>query len=108
MGQNIRKIRIQKGFSQEYMAETLGITQPTYARLEKDDHRISIVRLLQIAQQLETNVSELIGQKAKELNLKNDNTLQAKSNPYLDNKEYITTLKGEVAFLRELLQKFRG
>lgn len=114
VGQSIRKIRVQKGYSQEYMAESLGITQPSYARLEKDDNRINVVRLLQIAQYLETNVSELLGQKAQKVTNQSNNTT---ANAYnvdkiskiinVDN-EYIASLKDEIIFLRELLQRFQG
>lgn len=60
IGNTIRKTRDLKGLSQENLATSLGITQPSYARLEKDDDRISIIRLQQIAVVLETTVAELI------------------------------------------------
>lgn len=109
VGQSIRKIRVQKGYSQEYMAESLGITQPSYARLEKDDNRINVVRLSQIAQYLEVNVGELLGQKAQNIiHSNNGHNAQAKIETYIANKEYIESLKEEIAFLRDLLQKFQG
>jgi transcriptional regulator with XRE-family HTH domain len=42
IGGKIRKLRDQMGFSQESMAFELGLTQPSYARLEKEDERISV------------------------------------------------------------------
>jgi transcriptional regulator with XRE-family HTH domain len=45
----IRQLRVLKGISQEYIAEELGITQPSYARLEAQDSRINIERLKKIA-----------------------------------------------------------
>jgi transcriptional regulator with XRE-family HTH domain len=111
VGQNIRKFRTQKGYSQEYMAESLGITQPSYARLEKDDNRINVVRLLQIAQYLEVNVGELLGHKAQMVtNQSNNKTATAynvdKVSKIINaDKEFIASLKGEIAFLREVLSK---
>lgn len=56
LGFNIRKIREQKGFSQEYMANELDISQASYARLENEDTKITVERLQKIAEILETNI----------------------------------------------------
>lgn len=60
IGKNIRYIRERKGLSQETVAFALGISQSTYARLEKKDERISILRFLQIAQILNCDFHDLI------------------------------------------------
>lgn len=107
IGERIRRIREQKGFSQDNIAIELGITQPTYARLEKDDDRIGITRLISIAEILKTTVSELIDEKAeKVINQQYSKNPQA----YIDNifqadKEHIQTLKDEIDFLRKLLDQ---
>lgn len=67
IGSKIRVLREQKGYSQESIAHELGITQPSYARLEKHDERISITRLKQIAIILKTTVAELIDEKTQKL-----------------------------------------
>jgi transcriptional regulator with XRE-family HTH domain len=46
------------------LAAALDITQSNYERLEKDDNRISVPRLIVIARTLETTVTELVGEKA--------------------------------------------
>jgi transcriptional regulator with XRE-family HTH domain len=51
-------------FSQENLAAALDITQSNYARLEKDNNRLSVPRLIVIARTLETTVTELVGEKA--------------------------------------------
>ena len=63
IGRRIKQKREQLGFSQDNLALELGITQPTYARLEKEDNRISIPRLINIAAILKTSVSSLIDEK---------------------------------------------
>lgn len=60
IGENIRYIREKKGLSQETVAFALGISQSTYARLEKKDERINIVRFIQIIAILNCDVFELI------------------------------------------------
>jgi transcriptional regulator with XRE-family HTH domain len=88
------------------MANELGLTQPSYARLEKEDDRISITRLIQISNVLETTVSELINEKAaKVINQQNSEN----PNAYVDvvinaDKEHINSLRNEIDFLRNLLK----
>lgn len=107
VGNKIRQIRESRGLSQDNIALELGITQPSYARLEKDDNRINIIRLMQIAGVLETTVSELIDEKTqKVINQQNSQN----PNAYVDtiinsDKEHIQTLKDEISFLRKLLEE---
>lgn len=105
IGNNIRKVRDLKGLSQENVAISLGITQPSYARLEKDDDRITITRLKQIAIILQTSVAELINEKtAKVINQQNSENPQAYVDVIINaDKSHIETLKSEIAFLQELL-----
>jgi len=42
---NIKKIREKKGFSQEFVAEKLGINQSTYGKLERDKLNMTLNRL---------------------------------------------------------------
>ncbi|WP_322970456.1 helix-turn-helix transcriptional regulator [Faecalibacter sp. LW9] len=56
IGFNIRKIRESKGFSQDYMASVLNISQASYARLENEDTKVTVDRLYKIAEILDTNI----------------------------------------------------
>ncbi len=109
IGNNIRILREAKGFSQDNMASELGITQPSYARLEKDDERISITRLIHIATLLKTTVAELIDEKTqKVINQQNSENSMAYNVDTINtiinaDKEHIQTLKDEIYFLRNML-----
>ena len=46
---NIILERTKKGYSQEYMAERLGIGQKTFCKLEKGHTKLSVERLKKIA-----------------------------------------------------------
>lgn len=107
IGNKIRQVREHKGLSQEYIATELGITQPSYARLEKEDERISITRLISIAGILKTTVSELINEKTgKVINQQNSENPSAYVDTIINaDKEHIQTLKEEITFLREQLNK---
>jgi transcriptional regulator with XRE-family HTH domain len=110
IGNKIRNLREQKGYSQESLAQELGLTQPSYARLEKHDDRISIIRLIQIATILKTTVGELIDEKAqKVINLQNSQGCQAYNVDTINtiinaDKEHIATLKAEIDFLRKIVE----
>ncbi len=109
VGNKIRILREQKGYSQDSLAHELGITQSSYARLEKQDERINIIRLMQIANILKTTVAELIDEKSQKISNQNDNeTAYSYNADYINNiinsdKEHINTLKEEIEFLKKLL-----
>ena len=108
IGNKIRVLREQKGYSQESLAQELGLTQPSYARLEKQDERISITRLMQIAKVLKTSVAELIDENSKNvIHQSNNKKAEAYNVETIINadKEHIATLKDEITFLRVLLEK---
>lgn len=107
IGNKIRQMRELNGLSQENLAFDLGITQPSYARLEKEDERISITRLIHIAGVLKTTVSELIDEKTqKVINQQNsENSTGYVENIINSDKEHIKTLKEEISFLRKIIEK---
>ena len=57
---NILKIRTNKGFTQQNVAEYLGIEQGSYSLIEKGRRELSIERLLQIAIFLGVDVKDII------------------------------------------------
>ena len=58
--ERIKKIRIEKGYSQEYMADMLNISQNSYHKLERGHTKISLLKFIEIAKILEIETSELI------------------------------------------------
>ena len=102
----IRQLRTQQGISQEFMAEELGITQPSYARLETEDSRINVVRLMIIAKILEVSASELLGEKSNNIiHHNNGDNAQAYIKAINSDKNHIQSLKDEITFLRKVLKK---
>ncbi len=108
IGNKIRILREEKGFSQENMANTLDITQSNYARLEKDDNRISVPRLIIIAKTLETTVTELVGENANNVVNQNNNheAITYLHTVFQSDKEHIQTLKDEIEYLKKMLDRF--
>lgn len=56
----IKKLRLSKNLSQNYLADELGVDVTNYSRLERGETKISVERLKKIAEILNVNVSLLI------------------------------------------------
>lgn len=63
---NIRKIREEKNYTQEYLAAKLKISQNAYSKIELGYTKITLERLFQIAEVLEITAIELIGESVAE------------------------------------------
>jgi len=64
---NIRKIREFRDYTQEYLAMKLGISQNAYSKIELAYTRITLERLIQIAQILEVDSVDLITSNSEDL-----------------------------------------
>ena len=60
IGNKLRQLRINKGYSQEYMAEILAVSQKTYSNMENDKTSISIEVLKKIAEEYKVDMIELL------------------------------------------------
>jgi len=60
IGYNIKKIRELRNYSQEYVAQKLEISQPTYAKIENGTIIPKIDRLQRIAEILDIDMSFLL------------------------------------------------
>lgn len=60
IGDNIKKLRELKNYTQAYMANQLELSLASYGRIERDDTDITISRLTQIAAILETSLSNIL------------------------------------------------
>ncbi|MBN9293283.1 MAG: helix-turn-helix transcriptional regulator [Flavobacteriia bacterium] len=75
----IRFLRLSKNFTQNYMADELGIDGANYGRLERGETGISVDRLKKVAKILGVKTSFLIGDKTNdesEESLKNGEILK--------------------------------
>ncbi|AQX05880.1 DNA-binding protein [Elizabethkingia meningoseptica] len=98
VGSKIKRFREEKGYKQEYMATELEISQSNYSRLEKDDNRLTVSKVKRIAEILNIPVAVLFGE------YKNETVAEDQMSTY-QHKEYITSLKEEIVFLRKMLDE---
>jgi transcriptional regulator with XRE-family HTH domain len=59
---NIRLIRVSKGFSQEFIAKKLNITQQAYSLMEKNPDIMTLKRLKDLCKILDVNILTLLGE----------------------------------------------
>jgi transcriptional regulator with XRE-family HTH domain len=118
VGLRIKKLRESKGVTQGEMASSLNITQSNYGRLEKDDKRLNVPKILKIAEFLDVSISQIFNEKsAKVINQSHNDSPSAYNveNLYQDNKqvyeqlnsalkEHIQHLEKEVEFLRSCVK----
>ena len=119
IGAHIKRIREQKGYSQEFMALQLNISQASYARMENQEIKLSVDRLQKIADILETDVFSLWD--SSKLTIQNQTNHDGAygngyvKNLYIENKETLkkliqtlenenTHLKTEIEFLHSLIK----
>ncbi len=60
IGRKIKKLRELRNYTQEYMADQLGVSQPAYSKMETDETEINDVRLTQIAKALDVSVQDIL------------------------------------------------
>jgi transcriptional regulator with XRE-family HTH domain len=56
IGNKIRSLRLEKGYSQEYLAEVLEVSQKTYSNIENDKSSIKIDTLIKIAEEFKIDL----------------------------------------------------
>ena len=92
--EKIKDIRKQKGFSHEYMAHKLDMSQPAYSKIEKNETVLSVDRLFKIAEILEAPVNDILEINPNNIYNQNNNhdnvtviAHQEVEHLYQDNKE---------------------
>lgn len=102
---NIRKYRDIKGFSQEYMANQMNLTQSAYAKIENCDTKLTIDRLCEIAKILEIDISYLLQQKSSKVFNIYNNEVGSIEKLYIENKELLKELLDAKNQLIKILRK---
>ena len=116
LGNNIRSIRLFRGYSQEYVATAIGISQNTYSRIERDEVPISEKRLVELSKVFELTVEDIT--EFDERTFKHEFVINEKNKAYFraeqalirDMQKQNSMFRSEIAkfwrLLRELSNKF--
>ena len=60
LGNKLRQLRIDRGYSQEYLAHELGMSQSNYCKLESDNHIPSLHVIEKLASLYETTPQDIL------------------------------------------------
>ncbi len=60
LGRNIKAERVRCGYTQESFAEKLGVTREYLSRIERGQENMSILKILNLAVNLDTDISNLL------------------------------------------------
>lgn len=82
---NIRKFREQKQWSQEYMAEQLGLSKNGYAKIERGESRPSLDRLEQITAVFGIGMTDLFSDEHQSICLISENSQHSSNYYHSDN-----------------------
>jgi transcriptional regulator with XRE-family HTH domain len=103
VGKNIRALRHQRGWSQEDVANRLGISIPAFSKIETGVTDINLSRLEQIANIYEVNVVNLLSADIEEGEPQVSN-LSIAQRKILDREAEIANLQRKVIVLYEELR----
>jgi len=116
LGEKLKQARLNKNFSQEYMAEVLEVSQKTYSNFENNKTSPNFSQIEEIAETLGVSVLDFLTDKEKYSF--NYNDVKGGNNGYVVNnhnipekliEQYelrIKKLEEEVSYLKSLLDKF--
>jgi transcriptional regulator with XRE-family HTH domain len=62
IAENVRKIRMALGYSQEYVAKKMHMSQQSYSQLERHPEESSLTRLKNLSEVLQVSLLSLIGE----------------------------------------------
>lgn len=112
LGEKLKKARISKNFTQEYLADLLQVSQKTYSNFENDKSKPDFQQVESIAQALQTSVLDFLSGDNITVN-QNDNEIAIAQNYATINtseklieqyEERIKELKEQVEFWKSQSQ----
>lgn len=89
VGDNIRKLRELRNFTQDYLAERTGVARETIGKIEKGESGVKLETVFKIAKVLEISITQLIDFDPKKIffshttnSLINSNKMEASTNQF--------------------------
>lgn len=116
-GTNIKNVRELRNYTQEYVAEQIGMSPSGYGKIERDETDVSINRLKQIAEVLQVDYNSILNlDKSQIFNINQQQGDNGTQNAYIKNHKIIGTKgyealvsqqRSEIDYLRNLVNKFQ-
>ena len=104
IGERIRKCRVNKDLSQDYVAGQLNLSTSAYSNIETDKTDLTVKRLIKIAEILDVNVNVLMG---TENNIQNYTTVEPSANNIFEDemKQLKLQIKEMQSVIKEIQKK---
>jgi transcriptional regulator with XRE-family HTH domain len=115
ISETIRLIREKKGYSQDFVASKLFITQQSYSRLERNPESMTLSRLRDLAKILDISLLNLLGDEnmyfMQNINPQGGNAdtklVLNETNTPIEKNELFKGMQNEIIFLRDLVLKLQ-
>ena len=110
VGEKIRKIREIKGYSQEYMASQLKMSQNNYSRIELNQTKIDLDRLQEISTVLEVDPMDIFNFDERYIfqSTSHSQTGGETKSGIFNNEAIIKELKEHIDYLRDENKRLLG
>ncbi|PWH85765.1 helix-turn-helix domain-containing protein [Brumimicrobium oceani] len=109
ISEKVKTLRENLGYSQEYMADMLKVSQQTYSLIEKKPEKSNLLRIQKIATILDVKISFLLNEEDA-FNLYSFHQKGGSTASYIQNnthqelnEEIVNQLKEEIKYLRKII-----
>jgi transcriptional regulator with XRE-family HTH domain len=65
VAQRVKKVRVEKNFSQDYLAKKLGLSQKAYSKIENSESKLNVETLVKIAEILDTPITNFFDESSR-------------------------------------------
>ena len=106
IGQKVRRIREEKQWTQEFIANKLEISQNTYSKIESGSIKLTIDRISELSKILDVPIEDMLSDDTKTFHLNNKHIEKFYiENLQEENKGLVQSLKDQVKYLQEENQR---
>ena len=106
IGQKVRRIREEKQWTQEFIANKLEISQNTYSKIESGSIKLTIDRISELSKILDMPIEDMLSDDTKTFHLNNNHIEKFYiENLQEENKGLVQSLKDQVKYLQEENQR---
>ncbi|MFM7310415.1 MAG: helix-turn-helix domain-containing protein [Flavobacteriales bacterium] len=99
---NIKALRLQNNYKQEYVADILGLSQPEYSKLENGFRKVDMTTLRELCKLYDVEMDQLLSQQIQSIQMLTHPELAASMQPQ-HNESVIQKLMDNYASLLENL-----
>jgi transcriptional regulator with XRE-family HTH domain len=107
--ENIRKVRELRNYTQEYMADQMGLSISGYGKIERNDSDISLSRITQIAIILNVSRSKLLEFNSEEIlkEVQKEDIVIVDTKPSNTRVENISINQNDLSTLLDIIRSLR-